>query len=139
MQKAIETIFASILNDLNQNIEYFKQSELTDTASNPRISSSGTQDITLHLDENGYSFQRYTKYAAGVKVHFKVTILAPKASYNIIIESSDGGGGSYKNVRINQPKAGIIKTSFWRATTIAITIQSNIKNVDITAKLDYSY
>lgn len=139
MQKVIDEIFASILSDLHQNIEYFKQSELKNIATNPRISSSGSQNITLHLDENGYCFQKYTKYGAGVTVRFKITILAPTASYNIIIESSDGGGGVYKNMRINQPKAGKIKTSFWHATTIALTMQSDIKNADIIAKLDYSY
>ncbi|MCE5285847.1 MAG: hypothetical protein LLG02_08375 [Pelosinus sp.] len=139
MQQAIDKIFASVLSDLKQNIEYFKQNELKETAVNPRISSSGSQDVTFHLDESGYCFQKYTKYGASVIVHFKVTILAPKASYTLIIESSDGGGGVYKNMRINQPKAGIIKTSFWHATTIAITMQSDLKNADVTAKLNYSY
>lgn len=138
MQKAIDQIFVSLMEDLKYNIDYFKQSELENAAVNPR-SSAGSQDITFHLDNSGYYYQKFTKYGAGVAVRFKVTILSPAATYNISIKSSDGGGGTFKNVGINQSRAGTIRTSFWHVTTIVITIQSTIKNIDVIAKLDYSY
>jgi hypothetical protein len=139
VQKAIENIFTAIQNDLKENMDCFSGSELIDTAIVARSKNAGSQDIAFHVDENGYYFQKFTKFGAGVTVQFKLTMLAPKASYNLIIESSDGGGGVYKNIRINQPKTGRIKTSFWHATTIAITLQSTVKNADVVAKLDYSY
>lgn len=139
MQKAVEKIFDSIISDLHQNIDYYKNGQLKDGLDNARVSSSGSQEITFHLDESGYCFQKYSKYGAGVTVRFKFTILAPKANYTLTIKSSDGGGGTYRNIRMNQPRSGLIKTSFWHATNINITIESDIKNTDVTARIDYSY
>lgn len=139
MQKAFEKIFAALLSDLSHNIEYFKQSDLEDTAAGPRSSSSGSQEITFRLDDNGYYMQKFTKYGAGVTVRFKITILAPKANYSVIVESSDGGKAVFKNMTINHSRSGVIKTSFWHATTIVITIESTIKNTEVIARLDYSY
>lgn len=139
VQKAFDKIFGAIIIDLSKNIDDFNNCQLGEAPAELRSKNSGSEKVKFHVDENGQYIDKYVKYGAGVTVRFKFTILNPKANYTVSIKSSDGGGGSYKNVRINQTKSGTIKTSFWHSTSIFIDIYSDIKDVDVTALLEYSY
>lgn len=137
MQKAFEEVFNGLISDLNTTIQSHVSNELADSTALTSIGRSGTKEFTFHLD--GQCSQQFSAYGAGRTLNYTLTILNPDAIYNITIHCSDGGGGEYTNVSINQPMSGVLKTSFWHSTTLTLTVEANVTTIDVTARLEYNY
>ena len=138
MKKAIDSIFESVHKDLKRNLETAAMNKLASSAG-PSLQGSGSIPISFHLDQNGEYHYSISKYGAGVTLHISASINNPDAEYNITVSSSDGGGGQWSNVRINQQLSCDLHTNFWHASNISVTIKANVSNVDGNAQINYNY
>ncbi len=139
MHKVFEGIFDSLLNDLDKNIESFRNNKLPDSSTPRGFGTSDSKEFTFHLDDNGQCSKEFSAYGAGTSIRYSLTIFSPEALYCVTIKSSDGGGGIYTDVSPNQPLQGVIKTSFWHSTTLKLAVKANVSNVDVLAKIEYNY
>ena len=139
MTELFTTLFEDIQQDVKKNIDASKSQTLPDSSKPVDLQGSGTIKVPFHLDGNGNYHYEIEKYGAGVTVHFTAWITKPDAVYSITIKSSDGGGGHWDGVHINQKLKCEIKTSFWHNTKITVDIHANVTNVDGEAIIEYSY
>lgn len=139
MEKLFDSIFKSVRNDLKKNMEAAEKNTLSDSSVPSSLKGSGSSPFSFHLDGEGkYNFS-IEQYGAGKTVHITAIITDPDAVYSITVKSSDGGGGSWSNVKPNQELICNINTSFWHKTKISISIQANVTNKDGHGKINYSY
>ena len=139
MDEMFTKIFSGIQSDVQKNLEAAEKQTLPGSDQPISLNSSGTINVPFHLDGNGdYHFEK-SQYGAGVTVQFKARIIRPDATYTITINSSDGGGGHWENVKAGQILQCSINTSFWHSTKITVDIHANVTNVDGEAVIDYSY
>lgn len=137
MTNAIPEIFEESKNKLRKNLAADEQDAVA-TASANKTESKGQKTIAFTLDKNGNYHYEVEQYGAGVTVHFTAWITDPDARYDIKLKSSDGGGGHWEGIGINQKCSGEIKTSFWRKTKITINLHATVKNKTGHVALDYS-
>ncbi len=76
-------------------------------------------------------------FGKNVNLHGKI-IVPGDGVYSVNIRSSDGGGGKWDSIRVNQEVSCVIKTSFWHETTITVYIYSNKPNCNGHVVIDYS-
>jgi hypothetical protein len=132
-------LFQEIQKDLQKNLNAAEKNKLPDSSMPVNLQGSGTINVPFHLDGSGNYHYEIEKYGGSVTVHFNAKILYPDATYIITIRSSDGGGGHWENVHINQVLHCDINTSFWHNTKISVDIHATVVNVDGQATIDYNY
>lgn len=139
MKTAINSLFSSIQNDLQRNLEADRNNTLTDSSIPTSLKGSGSIPFNFHLNEKGEYNYAIDKYGAGKTVHIVASISEPDAIYDITVKSSDGGGGHWTNVKVGQKLECNINTSFWHSTKITVYIKASVTNKDGKGKIDYSY
>ncbi|ULO25076.1 hypothetical protein [Methylocystis sp. SB2] len=101
---------------------------------------SGTQNFEFALDGAGGALYQFSKYGAGVTVNCEAWIIDPDDVYDLAVSSSDGGGGSWNGLRVNQKIVFPLNTSIWKPTNFAVLVKArNSKNVGGKGVLNYSY
>ena len=139
MENLFKTIFQSIQNDLQRNLEADNNQTLVDSSKPLTLKGSGTIPFNFHLDLQGNYHFETEKYGAGKTVNFCAWISDPQATYTITVGSSDGGGGHWENVQANQKECGVLDTSFWQKTKITVDLHANVTNVSGQGTIQYSY
>jgi hypothetical protein len=140
MDKALDMILQAVQSDLQKNLDASKKGKLADSSEPQSIGGGGKERITFHLDGDGNAKHSLEKYGAGVTVHITAFwIESPDAIYTIKISSSDGGGGTWNNVHINEKHSCTIHTSVWHSTKITVTLHANVANKDGVGWIEYSY
>ena len=139
MDNAFEEIFAGIQSDLKKNLEADERGELADGSEPKSIGGGGTVHVTFHLDSSGNYSWHTTKYGAGKTVSITAWIESPDAVYDVHVHSSDGGGGTWKGVKVNQQLHCKIKTSFWHKTKISLDLHANVTDKDGKGTIEYKY
>lgn len=94
--------------------------------------------IDFVFDNNGDYTYTDSEYGFGKKVNISGKITTPEDGiYSAEIISSDGGGGTWNNVKANEEITCIINTSIFHKTTLTVTIHSNKPNCKGYAVIDY--
>lgn len=135
MDKAFDEIFAGIEDVVRANLEDDGNRE----AVAERLGGSGSIKVDFTLDANGNYKKTVKKKGYGVTIDFTFVIDDPDAAYDVAVSSSDGGGGSWKNVKVGDKCSGKIKTSLWHATKITIDLHASVTSTSGHARLNYSY
>ena len=91
------------------------------------------------FDHNGDYSYTGSQHGFGKIVNLYGRITAPEdGNYFVKINSSDGGGGQWDNIKANQEVSCVINTSFWHETTITVHIHSDKPNANGHAVIEYS-
>lgn len=136
MKNAIDKLFSNVHDIVQKNIETAKTGKAVTALA---ADTSGQLPFTFQLDANGYYSYSVSKYGAGKTLTCQAVILNPNATYSITITSSDGGGGQWNNVSVNEPLNFTLETSFWHSTTITVSIQATVDNQSGNGMISYSY
>jgi hypothetical protein len=139
MTEMFTEIFQNIQKDIQKNLKAVENYQLPASSTSENLQGSGTITVPFHLDGNGNYHYGIEKYGAGVTIHFKAKIKFPEATYSITINSSDGGGGHWENVKVGLDLSCDVHTSFWHNTKITVDIHADVVNVDGEASIDYNY
>jgi hypothetical protein len=137
-QEFFENIFDGVIDHLKKKIAVNEAAKLSSKPSG--LQASGGQDIDFNVDGNGNAVYKFNKYGAGVTVNCTAWIIAPDDVWNVTIQSSDGGGGDWHDLKLGQKIAFNLQTSFWHSTDFTITVHAaNLRNQSGKAHLDYTY
>lgn len=139
MNKALDCIFKSARKDLKSTINAYETDVINDSTKPVSIKSSGTKEIYFDLDANGNYHYETEQYGAGITIKITCIIHSPDAVFSATVYSSDGGGGHWDNVKIEQEVSCNISTSFWHNTRVTVDIHSSIPNTSGHATIHYSY
>lgn len=137
MENAIDGIFQTLTADINSNLAVNEES--APARSVKELKGSGTIPCDFDLDANGNYHCERSKYGAGSTVRCTAWFDNPNATYNLTVKSSDGGGGSWANLKVKQQVHFDIETSLFHNTTITIDIHASVSNVRGHAEIEYSY
>lgn len=137
MEKNFDAIFSQIQKSLENQLAENSVSEATVEQA---VNGGGTIPFELRLDGNGNGHYEISKRGWGVTISATATILEPSgAMFNLVVHSSDGGGGEWYNVSTGQSVSCKLKTSFWHSTKITVDVHCNKPNTTLKARLDYNY
>jgi hypothetical protein len=132
-------VFDKIFKDLNNT---FENGDLTHE-SIVAMSSNGTDNknsfvFDFIFDNNGDYIFTGSQHGFGKTVNLCGRITSPEdGNYSVKINSSDGGGGQWDNIKTNQEVSCVISTSFWHETTINVYIHSDKPNTNGHAVIEY--
>lgn len=137
MKENFDIIFSRIneyvKNQVNQN-------GIEDDPCSQVVNGSGSISFSMPLDGNGKGHYATEQKGWGVTLAAKVKITAPAdATFNVSVRSSDGGGGTWTNIKTGQEFDCKLETSFWHKTTVSVEVVSSKPNTTLEAKIDYSY
>lgn len=139
MKAALDKIFDALSDDAQKNLQENKTGTLLDSATPKELQAGGRIPFDFSLNARGnYTFET-EKYGAGVTVSADAVVTGPDATYSITVKSSDGGGGHWDGVHINQELKMQIKTSFWHKTKITVDLHASIQNQPGKGVISYTY
>jgi len=138
-KQAFDEIFRAVVQSVEENLNAYKNNTLPDSSKPISLQGQGTIPVELDLDGNGNNHTESQQYGAGKTVQCTAWITDPVATYTITIKSSDGGGGHWENVHVNDQLKFEIHTSFWHKTTITVDIHATVANQKGHGQIQYSY
>ena len=124
------------------NTRYFidsRPSPVAGDGSFPIARGSGDTEVDFTTDPNGNFNTEVEQFGAGINANMEGWILYPDARYDITVQSSDGGGGTWNNVGVNQHVNCTIKTSLWHKTRLRITLHSSVSDTSGRVHIHYEY
>lgn len=138
-KEVLEGIFKEISGCIRTNLE-------TAEKGTPPVSStvvealqkSTTKSFNFNIDGNGNYSYNISQYGGGITVSCDAWVENPDASYSVKVKSSDGGGGSWDNIRPGQHLSFKLKTSFFHNTKISVEGHASVSNQTGSGKLEYS-
>lgn len=139
MEEALDKIFELLNGDIEKNLRRNQEGVLPDSSRPVELQGSGKIEVPFKLDSNGNYETTREKYGGGITVDIDAVILRPDATYTISVKSSDGGGGHFEDVKVNQHNKMKIKTSFWHSTKIHVKLHATVQNQSGMAVIYYSY
>jgi hypothetical protein len=111
----------------------------SDTGEILAAEGSGDAEVEFKTDENGDFYYEISKIGYGVNLKLEAWIICPDAIYDLEIESSGSGGGSWTGLRTIQHVNCVVSTSYWYSTTIKIYLHSTIPDSAGKAYIHYEY
>lgn len=136
----MKIVFEKIFKDLNKTYENenLNHESMVAMSSNSRDSKNSFVFDFIFDEKGDYSYTG-SQHGFGKIVNLCGRITAPEdGNYFVKINSSDGGGGQWDDIKANQEVSCVINTSFWHETTITVYIHSNKPNTNGHAVIDYS-
>ncbi|HXG93317.1 MAG TPA: hypothetical protein VNN73_13295 [Blastocatellia bacterium] len=139
MEKVFKEIFQAIQNDIQRNLEADNNPTPDDSSDVSAPQGGGTIPFDFQLDSQGNYHFETKRYGGGFTIKFCAYITDPPATYSIKVASSDGGGGQWNNVVVNQKECGSIDTSLLHKTTITVDLHASVANQSGHGVIEYSY
>ena len=139
LKQVFDEIFQAVISSAEKNLEANKKNTLPDSTRPECLKGSGAIDFDFELDKNGNYHYKTEEYGAGVTIHCTAWITDPDATYSVSIKSSDGGGGHWENVHVNQKLKFDLQTSFWHKTKITVDGHASVSNKKGHGKIEYNY
>ncbi len=138
VKEAFGRVFDEIVDVIKSNLGNYERGIFAEGVA--LSGASGTQDFEFALDEAGRAKYEFSKYGAGVTVNCQAWIIDPDDIYDLVISSSDGGGGTWSGLRANQKIAFSLTTSLWKNTNFIVSVKARSKrSVGGKGTLNYSY
>lgn len=138
-QQALDKIFQTVLKSAEENLNAYKEGILPDSSKPVSLQATGDIDFIFTTDSNGNYHEDREEWGHGITVNCAVTITNPDAIYNITVTSSDGGGGQWNSIRVNQAFQFSLRTSFWHKTKVSLGGNCTAPNTTGQARITYSY
>ncbi len=136
----MESALKNIFDDLNQKIITKLKEEPNrfdlDLAAQLR---SNTVEFPINIDANGNCHYEAEEHGHGITIKCILWFESPDTNFEITIKSSDGGGGNWRNVHINQRLEFKVETSFWHKTKVTVDAHANVINEIGRGKIEYSF
>ena len=139
MKSVFGEVFDRLRKDIQKNLSADAENALLEPPASLRAATSGQTTFDFVTDGVGNYSQSESKYGGGVTLTCSASLSAPNAPYTLTIGASDGGGGKWTRVQVNQELKFKIKTSLWHKTKITITYSSGAKNAVGKGIIHYSY
>jgi len=135
----MKIVFEKIVRDINNTDERdFNSKSLVSMSKENFSESKNSMTFDFIFDNNGDYGYTASKHGFGKNVSIRGWITTPEDGvYSVNIKSSDGGGGQWDDVKVNQEVSCVINTSLWHETTITVNIHSNKPGCNGKAVIDY--
>lgn len=137
MVEIFDVLFDSIQVDHDLNLG--KKHSLGRFKDTVTLKESQTVPFEFHLNKEGEYIRAFNYTGFGKTIDITTEITAPKGVYEVTIISSAGGGGTWKNVKINDAIYCKINTNRFGTTALSIQIKSSVSNKYGEGKFTYRY
>lgn len=119
MNLALDQIFNDVQGTAERNLGMARAGVLSNA-----VKTSGEIRFDFTLDQSGNASFEASKYGLGFTVYCEAFIIDPNDTYSIDVKVSDGGGGHWDNVKVNQELKFDVCTSVWHETKVTVRLHA---------------
>jgi len=137
-KEVLESIFKEIAGSIRANLEAAEKGTVPDSSKLEVLQKGTIKSFNFNIDGSGNFSYNTSQYGAGVTVSCDAWVESPDASYSLKVKSSDGGGGSWENIRQGQHLTFKLRTSFFHNTKISVEGHASVSSQTGHGELNYS-